>query len=238
MRTRDETICVSSYYHNLVDKYKRCKISKPVSKLICKDPGSSPNPKQCFPEWEKKNNKVSFPSLLSLTIYDPSFDYHFFPSHWFFFYSFQNIPNYLIFSAHTIVSCISLLLSYILRDPKPFFKMLPGKYSTWFALSTLICNMTSLQSHRLNKLSKLLMILSVSQFHLVWTSHHNHAVTLLNMLSFYQIFQVGKSSKFFCFVLLILTRAALLIHILLISYINSSYSRKVDIWLSFTEPYL
>ena len=166
MRTRDETICVSSYYHNLVDKYKRSKISKPVSKLICKDPGSSPNPKQCFPELEKKNNKVSFPvyflsqfMILLLIII--------FSHHIGFFYSFQNIPNYLIFSAHTIVSCISLLLSYILRDPKPFFKMLPGKYSTWFALSTLICNMTSLQSHRLNKLSKLLMILSVSQFHLV-----------------------------------------------------------------------
>lgn len=118
-----------------------------------------------------------------------------------FFYSFQNIPNYLIFSAHTIVSCISLMLSYILRDPKPFFKMLPGKYSTWFALSILICNMTSLQSHWLSKLSKLLMILSVSQFHLVRTSHHNHAVTLLNMLSFLSDISSRKVLQLFLFCL-------------------------------------
>ena len=94
---------------------------------------------------------------------------------------------------------ISLMLSFILRDPKPFFKTLPGKYSTWFALSILICGMTSLQSHWLSKLSKLLMILSVSQFHLVWTSHHNHAVTLLNILSFLSDISSRKVLQLFLF---------------------------------------
>lgn len=109
MRTRDETICVSSYYHNLVDKHKRSKISN-LCKLICKDPGPSPNPKQCFPEWETKSNKVSFSSLLYVTIYNPSFD-SFFPITLGFFYYFQNIWNYLIFSAHIIVSLY--LLCYL-----------------------------------------------------------------------------------------------------------------------------
>lgn len=117
------------------------------------------------------------------------------------FYSFQNIQNYLIFSAHIIVSCISLMLSFILKDTKPFFKTLPGMYSTWFALSILICGMTSLQSHWLSKLSKLLMILSVSQFHLVWTSHHNHAVTLLNILSFLSDILSRKVLQLFLFCL-------------------------------------
>lgn len=143
---------------------------------------------------------MSFSSLLYLTVYDPSFNYHFFLSHWF-FYSFQNIQNYLIFSAHIIVSCISLMLSFILKDTKPFFKTLPGMYSTWFALSILICGMNSLQSHWLSKLSKLLMILSVSQFHLVWTSHHNHAVTLLNILSFLSDILSRKVLQLFLFCL-------------------------------------
>lgn len=39
-----------------------------------------------------------------------------------------NIPNYLMFSSHLIVSCMSLELSFILSNPTQFCKTLSVKH--------------------------------------------------------------------------------------------------------------